>query len=52
MLYTISEAASQIGLTAPTLRFLAKEGLLPFVGRSKSGLRMFKPSDIEWLRLI
>ena len=52
MLYTISEAASQIGLTAPTLRFYYKEGLLPFVDRSKSGIRMFKPSDIEWLRLI
>ena len=52
MLYTISEVAKKLGLTAPTLRFYDKEGLLPFVDRSASGIRMFKDADFEWLRLI
>ena len=52
MLYTIGEAAKKLGLTAPALRFYNKEGLLPFVYRSASGIRMFKDEDFEWLRLI
>jgi DNA-binding transcriptional MerR regulator len=52
MQYTIGETAGMLGLTAPTLRYYDKEGLLPFVDRSKSGIRMFKDSDFEWLHLI
>lgn len=52
MHYTIGEAAKMLDLTAPTLRYYDKEGLLPFVDRSASGIRMFKESDFEWLRLI
>lgn len=52
MQYTVSQAAQQIGLTAPTLRFYEKEGLLPFVERSASGLRVFQEADMDWLRLI
>jgi len=52
MIYTISEAAETLGLTAPTLRYYDKEGLLPFVDRSAKGIRMFKKDDFEWLRLI
>ena len=52
MPYTISEAAARMHLSAPTLRYYDKEGLLPFVDRSASGVRVFKESDFEWLRLI
>lgn len=52
MYYTISEAAQRMHLSAPTLRYYDKEGLLPFVDRSAGGARMFKESDFEWLRLI
>ena len=33
-------------------RYYDKEGLLPFVERSSGGIRMFRESDIEWLRVI
>jgi len=33
MRYTIAQAAERIGLTAHTLRYYEKEGLLPFVDR-------------------
>lgn len=49
---TISQAAQKCGLTAHTLRFYDKEGLLPYVDRSPSGIRIFKESDFEWLNMI
>ena len=52
MPYTISETAAKLGLTAPTLRYYDKEGLLPFIDRSVSGIRLFKDADFEWLHLI
>ena len=52
MAYTVGEMAKLLGVTASTLRYYDKEGLLPFVERSSSGIRMFRESDIEWLRII
>ncbi|MBO7743045.1 MerR family transcriptional regulator [Paenibacillus sp. MWE-103] len=50
--YTISQAAERTGLTAHTLRFYDKQGLLPFVDRTPAGNRDFKESDFEWLGVI
>ncbi len=52
MIYTVGETAKLLGITASTLRYYDKEGLLPFVERSSGGIRMFKESDIEWLKII
>ena len=52
MVYTVGEIAKLLGVTASTLRYYDKEGLLPFVERSSGGIRMFRESDIEWLRVI
>lgn len=52
MVYTVGEAAKRLGVTASTLRYYDKEGLLPFVERSSGGIRMFQESDFEWLRVI
>ena len=52
MVYTVGEMAKLLGVTASTLRYYDKEGLLPFVERSSGGIRMFRNSDIEWLRVI
>lgn len=52
MFYTVGEAAKLLGVAPSTLRYYDKEGLLPFVERSSSGIRMFKDSDFEWLRII
>ena len=51
-LTTIGEAANMIGISAFTLRYYDKEGLLPFVQRTASGKRLFKDTDLEWLALI
>ena len=50
--YSIAEVAEKTHLTAHTLRYYEKEGLLPFVDRSDSGNRDFKTKDLEWLELI
>lgn len=52
MVYTVGEMAKLLRVTASTLRYYDKEGLLPFVERSSGGIRMFRESDIEWLRVI
>ena len=52
MLYTIGEMAKLLDIPASTLRYYDKQGLLPFVERSKSGIRMFQEKDYEWLKLI
>ena len=52
MFYTVGEMAKILNTTPSTLRYYDKEGLLPFVERSESGIRMFKDSDYEWLLVI
>lgn len=52
MSYTIGKVAKMMGLTTHTLRFYDKEGLLPNVGKTKSGVRQFTDSDINWLMML
>lgn len=50
--YTIGQVAKKTGLSAHTLRYYEKEGLLPFVKKSSSGLRVFSEEDLGWLVMI
>lgn len=52
MSYTIGQVAEKMGVTTHTLRYYEKEGLLPFVERTESGIRSFKDSDVECLHII
>lgn len=52
MLYTVGEMAKLLDIAPSKLRYYDKEGLLPFVERSKGGMRMFKDSDYELLQII
>ena len=52
MFYTIGEMAKIVNIAPSTLRYYDKEGLLPFVERTESGIRMFKDADYEWLCVI
>ncbi len=52
MRYSIGQVAKKTGLTAHTLRYYEKEGLLPFVQKTGSGLRVFSDTDIGWLEMI
>ncbi len=46
---TIKGAASRTGLTAYTIRFYEKEGLLTSVPRDEQGRRVFDENDLDWL---
>ncbi|MBO6046682.1 MAG: MerR family transcriptional regulator [Erysipelotrichaceae bacterium] len=50
--YTIKDISKMTGLSAHTLRFYDKEGLLPFVKRDKNGVRVFTEDDFEALYTI
>ncbi len=53
MSYPIAEAAERSGLTAHTLRYYERDGLLlTGVGRSASGHRRYTARDLAWIELI
>ncbi len=49
---TISELAKLTGLSAHTLRYYDKMGLLPDLRRDGNGHRVFARRDVEWLAFI
>ncbi len=49
---TIKQAAGRTNLTAHTLRFYDREGLMPLLKRSPSKMRDYSENDIAWLGLI
>lgn len=52
MEYTIGQVAQKMGLTAHTLRFYDKEGLLPNVRKNSAGIRRFTEEDLGWLAVL
>ncbi|MGH3312849.1 MAG: MerR family transcriptional regulator [Streptomyces sp.] len=50
--YTISEVAALCGLSAHTLRWYERIGLMPHVDRSHTGQRRFTGKDLDWLSLV
>jgi DNA-binding transcriptional MerR regulator len=49
---TIAEAAERSGLTAHTLRYYERIGLIHPVGRGQNGHRRYGRDDIEWLEFL
>jgi len=49
---TIAEVSKRYGLTADTLRYYERIGLLPPVPRTKSGLRDYDETSCRWVELI
>ena len=50
--YTISEVVAFTGLTAHTLRWYERIGLMPHVDRSHTGQRRYSNRDLDWLRFV
>lgn len=50
--YSISETGALLNLTAHTLRYYEKEGLLPNIKRTESGIRRYTESDLGVLKVI
>ncbi len=51
-MYSIQEVSQKTGLTAHTLRYYEKEGLIIGVDRSQGGFRQYTDEDLERLGLI
>lgn len=49
---TVQAAAETTGLSAHTLRYYERIGLVAPVGRNDSGHRRYSPRDIEWIRFL
>jgi DNA-binding transcriptional MerR regulator len=52
MNYSIKQVSERTNLKAHVLRYYEREGLLPAVNRSDSGIRLYSQDDLEWLGLI
>lgn len=51
-MYKIGEVTKLIGITADTLRYYEKFGLLPNISRNASGIRQYDDKDISRLKFI
>jgi DNA-binding transcriptional MerR regulator len=49
---TIADATERTGLTAHTLRYYERDGLMLGVNRARSGHRRYTERDIGWIELI
>lgn len=49
---TIAEVSRQYDISADTLRYYERIGLIPAVGRSKSGIRDYSENDCGWVEFI
>lgn len=49
---TIAEVVKQYGLTADTLRYYERIGLLPNVRRTNGGMRDYSEEDCRWVEYI
>jgi DNA-binding transcriptional MerR regulator len=52
MTMTIQRASAETGLSADTLRYYERIGVLPGIARSDSGHRRFSENDIGWIKLV
>ena len=49
---TIAEVSKKYGLSADTLRYYERIGLIPEVNRNKSGIRDYRSEDCRWVEFI
>ena len=49
---TITEVSKKYGLSADTLRYYERVGLIPTVNRNKSGIRDYTQEDCYWVEFI
>lgn len=51
-MYTVKQVAEKMGISAHTLRFYDKEGLLPHIARDGNNVRLFSDRDLERIYLV
>lgn len=49
---TVKEVAALTGLSAHTLRYYEREGLIGLIGRAQSGHRRYVKRDVAWIEFL
>ena len=49
---TIAEVSRKTGLSADTLRYYERVGLIPAISRTSGGIRDYGETDIRWVEFI
>ena len=49
---SIADAAARSGLSAHTLRYYERAGLLPHIDRDHAGRRRFSEEHLDWIRFL
>lgn len=52
MSLSIGQLSSLTNLSIHTLRFYEKEGIVPFVKRTESGLRVYEEDHVDWFKFL
>lgn len=52
MIYSIKEVSKLTGISAHTIRYYEKEGILPPIDRTENGVRVFSDENLFWLDLV
>ena len=50
--YTVKDVAQMMKISAYTIRYYDNEGLIPFVSRTQSNIRLFSDYDLSWLKTV
>jgi len=50
--YTVKEVAKIMSVSVHTVRYYDNEGLIPFVTRTQSNIRMFSDYDLSWFKTV
>lgn len=52
MFYKINEVSKLTGISAYTLRYYEKEGILPPIERNEAGRRIYTEENLKWIELV
>ncbi len=52
MCYSIGEVANTTNIAISTLRYYDREGLFPYMERSKGGIRVFSDKEVDTIKVI
>ncbi len=50
--YTVKEVAKKINISPHAVRYYDNEGLIPFVSRTDSNIRLFSDYDLSWFKIV
>ena len=50
--YTVKDVAKIMNVSAHTIRYYDNEGLIPFVSRTQSNIRLFSDYNLSWFKMV